>query len=202
MRHHASILAKHDSMPMFIRSLDFLLNYNAESAPVEEGMLEREFRLIFNCIYIQLLFSDRDEDGGFIRSLELGQGRLGASLVSLLFEATKMCADNDKIPIKKVVLLLLRVLQRLLDVPDCVLYPMPNPEPTSQGTQVDGAPIREPRLQEFQAFTALHLHERGIRQKYSSLGLPAAIEEGLQIIQRYKDEFMRSYAFHPSEVAF
>merc|ERR1719191_2461909 len=125
MRSHAAALARHDAMPMLVRSLDFLLGQDAASLQAEEGMLEREFRLIFNCIYIQLLFNEHDE--GFIQSLELGQGRLGASLVSLLFEATKMSADNDKIPIKKVILLLLRVLQCLLDVPDRVLYPMPNP---------------------------------------------------------------------------
>eukprot|EP00929_Paragymnodinium_shiwhaense_P077227 TRINITY_DN39767_c0_g1_i1.p1 TRINITY_DN39767_c0_g1~~TRINITY_DN39767_c0_g1_i1.p1 ORF type:complete len:963 (-),score=110.14 TRINITY_DN39767_c0_g1_i1:1-2889(-) len=199
MRRHAAILAKHDAMPMFVRSLDFLLGYDAERAPVEEGMLERDFRLIFNCIYLQLLFHEHDE--GFFRSLELGQGRLGASLVSLLFEATKMCADNDKIPIKKVILLLLRVMQCLLDVPDHLLYPMPNPEPplSPAGPQI---PMQKPQLREFQAFTALHIHERNMLQKYNILGCPAALEEGLQIIRRYQDEFILNYAFHPSEVQF
>jgi len=200
MRRNAAVLARHDSLPMFARSLDFLLGCDAERMPVEDGMLEREFRLIFNCIYIQLLFNE--QDAGFVHSLELGQGRLGASLVSLLFEATKMCADNDRIPIKKVVLLLLRVLQCLLDVPDGVLYPMPNPEPATVGTQPMQSPMNAPRLQEFQAFTALHLHERSMRQKYASFGMPAAIEEGLQIIHRYMDEFIKTYSFHPSEVNF
>lgn len=235
MRRHAAVLSRHDSLPMFVRLLDFLLGYDAERMPVEDGMLEREFRLIFNCIYIQLLFNEHDE--GFIQSLELGQGRLGASLVSLLFEATKMSADNDKIPIKKVILLLLRVLQCLLDVPDRVLYPMPNPpdpvaaigpssadvgatSPTtaaglaaasgSAGLTVAGAmqaahqqaPMKRPRLREFRAFTALHLYEKSMRQRYSSTGFPAAVEEGLEIINRYADEFMTTYSFHPSEVTF
>jgi len=115
MRRHATVLARHDALPMLVRSLDFLLGQDASHVPVEDGLLEREFRLIFNCIYLQLLLSS--DDAGLIQSLELGQGRLGASLVSLLFEAAKMCADNDRIPIKKVVLLLLLVLQRLLGVP-------------------------------------------------------------------------------------
>eukprot|EP00811_Abedinium_folium_P032848 NODE_585_length_2907_cov_2.471942.p1 GENE.NODE_585_length_2907_cov_2.471942~~NODE_585_length_2907_cov_2.471942.p1 ORF type:complete len:890 (-),score=260.41 NODE_585_length_2907_cov_2.471942:237-2606(-) len=185
-------------MPMFVRSLDFLLGYDAERMPVEDGMLEREFRLIFNCMYLQLLFNEHDE--GFVRTLELGQGRLGASLVSLLFEATKMCADNDKIPIKKVILLLLRVLQCLLDVPDRVLHPVAGSEPDD--TLISQTPMQRPRLREFQAFTVLHLHERNVRQKYSSCQVPAAVEEGLQIIRSYKDEFITSYSFHPSEIMF
>lgn len=195
MRRHAAILARHDAMPMLVRSLDFLLGHEPEHTPAEHGMLEREFRLIFNCIYLQVIFCKHDE--GFVQGLELGQGRLGASLVSLLFEAAKMCAENDRIPIKKVVLLLLLVLQCLLDVPDQVLCPALGPEPSSPE-----APARHPQLHDFQAFTALHLHERSVRQKYSSCGCPAAIKEGLGIIRRHIDEFLISYAFHPSELSF
>lgn len=205
MRKHAAVLAKHDAMPMFVRSLDFLLGNASERVPVEDGMLEREFRLIFNCIYLQLLFNEGDP--GFIQTLELGQGRLGSSLVSLLFEAIKMCADNNKMPIKKVILLLLRVLQCLLDVPDHVLCPMPNPEQVPIGSGIPSMdmaaePGKQPQLREFQAFIALHLHERSMQQKYSNCGFPAAVVEGLQIIHRYKQEFMTTYAFHPSEVSF
>eukprot|EP00927_Polykrikos_kofoidii_P061222 TRINITY_DN56088_c0_g1_i1.p1 TRINITY_DN56088_c0_g1~~TRINITY_DN56088_c0_g1_i1.p1 ORF type:complete len:1045 (+),score=175.22 TRINITY_DN56088_c0_g1_i1:48-3182(+) len=202
MRRHAAVLARHDALPMFVRSLDFLLGLDVERPPPEDGMVEKEFRLIFNCIYLQVLFNEHDE--GFVRSLELGQGRLGASLVTLLFEATKMCADNERIPIKKVTLLLLRVLQCLLDVPDSLLYPMPNPSPEHAASSPAGWEVHalQPQVREFQSFTALHLHERNMIQKYSGFKCPAAIEEGLEIIQRYKDDFIMNYKFHPSEIAF
>lgn len=212
MREHAEVLARHDTLLMLARSLDFALALGPEATPQEEGVLEREFRLIFNCIYLQLLFLEPSRS--FVHTLELGQGRLGASLVTLLFDAAKVCADHDKIPIKKVVLLLQRVLQLVLHVPDQVLDPMPiaassapdvaPPLLASLGPAVAaaGVPMKRPRLKEFQAFTSLHLYERGIRIKYAGSGFPAAVEEGLSIIEGFKDEFLETYTFHPAELAF
>jgi len=179
---------------MLVRSLDSLLGQEEHNSH-DDGMLEREFRLIFNCLYLQILFCKHNE--GFIRSLELGQGRLGKSLVALLFEAAKMCADTDRIPIKKVVLLLLQVLQCLLDVPDYVLCPSLDPEPC-----VPEVPEKHLMVRDFQAFAALHLHAWSMQQRYRSCGCPAAIQEGLSIIEGQQYDFLTNYAFHPSEVSF
>ncbi|CAE7694992.1 unnamed protein product, partial [Symbiodinium pilosum] len=94
---------------------------------------------------------------------------------------------DNVLPIKKVVLLLLRVLQRLLGMPDKVLYPATN------------ANFQGPRVFDFQAFTALHAHQRQIRQKYAGSGAPAAVEESLFLAQMWEDEFLLTYTFHPSE---
>ncbi|CAE8640236.1 unnamed protein product [Polarella glacialis] len=222
MRRNAVVLARHDAMQMLVRALEFLLGLDdAGQSPPEEGMFEREFRLILNCIYLQLLFNEHDRS--FVQSLELGHGRLGASLVTLLIEAAMTCADSEKIPIKKVILLLLRVLQRLLQVQDKVLYPMPSDargeptgeaparvEPTGEAPRFcsdERGPPRSqeqqrPRLLDFQAFSALHMHQRSMRDKYCICGYPAAVEEGLAIMHRYEDEFLSSYPFHPSEIDF
>eukprot|EP00439_Symbiodinium_sp_Y106_P009154 s3858_g1.t1 len=97
--------------------------------------------------------------------------------------------NGDKVlPIKKVALLLLRVLQRLLNVPNKVLYP------------ATIASFQGPRVFDFQAFTALHAHQRQIRQKYAGSGCPAAVEESLLLAQMWEDEFLLTYAFHPSEL--
>eukprot|EP00931_Biecheleriopsis_adriatica_P048542 TRINITY_DN28049_c0_g1_i1.p1 TRINITY_DN28049_c0_g1~~TRINITY_DN28049_c0_g1_i1.p1 ORF type:complete len:793 (-),score=193.86 TRINITY_DN28049_c0_g1_i1:77-2455(-) len=191
MRNSARVLARHDAMQMLVRALEFILSVGQQGPPLEDGMFEREVRLILNCIYLHLHFHEHDQ--AFVQSLQQGQGRMGASLVSLLFEAAIACADSDKIPIKKVILLLLRVLQRLLQVPDKVLYPLP----TVAASQCKG-----PRLLDFQSFTVLHMHQRSMREKYATCGCPAAVEEGLRIAQGYEDDFFRRYQFHPSEIDF
>eukprot|EP00435_Cladocopium_sp_Y103_P036371 s1868_g9.t1 len=185
--------AKHEAMPVLVRALDNLLG--TEDLREEDGIYEREFRLILNIIYLQLLFTEDDRE--VIKFLEQGCGRMGASLCSLLFEAAMNCLDTDRIlPIKKVILLFLRLLQRLLVIPDKVLYPLLEPRPG------DTISFQRPRVMDFQAFTSLHSHQRQIRAKYSGSGYPAAVEEGLRLAEQYEDEFLASYSFHPSELDF
>mmetsp|Transcript_65850 Transcript_65850/g.157370 ORF Transcript_65850/g.157370 Transcript_65850/m.157370 type:complete len:887 (-) Transcript_65850:25-2685(-) len=201
MQTHAGILSRHGSLSMFVRALDSLLCPDVDVS--EDVMVERarEMRLILNCIYLQLLFTEEDAD--LALSLELGQGSLGSSLVSLLFEALKLCSDTNKhaIPIKKVILLLLLVLQKLLNVPDEMIMPTVGIDASDVQSELQ-APLKLPRIKEFQAFTGLHIHEQSLLRKYWRCGRPAAIAEGLQIIHRYKDEFIANYPFHPSEVRF
>lgn len=193
MRRHAALLAKHEAMPVLVRALDNLLG--TEDLREEDGIYEREFRLILNIIYLQLLFTEDDRE--LVKFLEQGCGRMGASLCSLLFEAAMNCLDTDRIlPIKKVILLFLRLLQRLLVIPDKVLYPLLEPRPG------DTISFQRPRVMDFQAFTSLHSHQRQIRAKYSGSGYPAAVEEGLRLAEQYEDEFLASYSFHPSELDF
>ncbi|CAK9037925.1 unnamed protein product [Durusdinium trenchii] len=196
MRRHAALLAKHEAMPMLVRALDHLLGLGTEERDQEDGgMYERELRLILNCILLQLLFNEHDPE--FAQSLDKGCGRMGASLPSLLLDAAMTCLVTEKVlPIKKIVLLLLRVLQRMLSIPDKVLYPV------SERRQGETLACQRPRVMDFQAFTSLHLHRRQIRSKYGGSGYPAAVEEGLKLAAQYEDEFLAAYAFHPSELDF
>eukprot|EP00820_Chromera_velia_P004824 Cvel_17787.t1-p1 / transcript=Cvel_17787.t1 / gene=Cvel_17787 / organism=Chromera_velia_CCMP2878 / gene_product=hypothetical protein / transcript_product=hypothetical protein / location=Cvel_scaffold1439:2328-15700(-) / protein_length=3046 / sequence_SO=supercontig / SO=protein_coding / is_pseudo=false len=55
------------------------------------------------------------------------------------------------------------------------------------------------RLKEFQAFTALVLHEEKIRQRHRGI-LPEAIREALEIMDRFTQDFLESYRFHSAEI--
>eukprot|EP00971_Amphidinium_carterae_P098913 1956223-Amphidinium_carterae.1 len=194
MRSNARTLARHGVLSLLVKALDMHLCQDTELPTNEDLWVQRsrEMRLILNCIYLQLLFDETP--------LDLGQESLGMCLVSLLFEATKLCSDTNlhAIPIKKVILLLLLVLQRLLDVPDDML----SPADVAPDTSVEEVPLKMPRLKEFQPFTGLHLHEQSLMRKYWRCGCPAAIQEGLRIIGEYKDDFLLNYPFHPSEIRF
>ncbi|CEM20246.1 unnamed protein product [Vitrella brassicaformis CCMP3155] len=92
---------------------------------------------------------------------------------------------------------------------------MPSGGRSSPSAVTEGSPVRfsklmadrgwehrdQSRLKEFQSFTALCLHEQKLRERWHSV-YPKAIEEGLQIIQTYKMDFLRKHKFHPAEVEY
>eukprot|EP00434_Breviolum_minutum_P020345 symbB.v1.2.017943.t1/scaffold1411.1/size120435/1 len=100
------------------------------------------------------------------------------------------------VPIKKVMLLFMRVLQRLLVIPNKVLYALVDTPPGENQS------CQRPRVMDFRAFICLHSHQRQVRAKYSGRSHPAAVEEGLRLAQKYEDEFLVGYSFHPLELEF
>lgn len=197
MRRNSEALARHGAMQVFVRCLAFLLAQDADTSQ-EEGVVEREFRLVFNCMYMHLLLNDHN--AVFVHSLKCPASKRSSCLLYIVFEATKICADREKIPIKKTVLLLFRTLRCVLDVPDHVLTP--NPDAVVTKPEEEKTEDLKPRIREFQAFTALVMHEASVRNKYNSKVNPVAITEALEIIAEYRDDFLKTHVFHPAEICF
>ena len=161
-------------------------------------------RLCLNVLFVMTLVNQGEEE--FMSSV------MGGGLLESLAAAVSVC-DCGVVPVRKVTIFIEKLLVILFQAPDSDLYLPPNNPVLGENqvsplaTLLSAFPLSLPSLDDFRSFVALAMHQYTLLNWTPPTGTgvfprPAAIDEGIGIIDKYLIEFITEYSFHEVEIEY
>jgi hypothetical protein len=208
LTHHLTRLLEVEVQGKLVRdisthSLSRSLSESSTSTQVqvlESSIVSSEFRICLNVLSAYLLVSWESIEASDMREL-----------LNVLLRAMTTQSHSDTVPVRKSLLIIFKILQKISEISDTKLHISPNnisllskggSESSSMSLLVlQSFPLTIPRLKDFRSLVTLSYHQKSLIESPIS-PRPFAIVEAIDIIDRYILSFVKTYQFHELEIEY